>query len=70
MHIVVDLPDIQLRELTQLGNSCNRSRASLVREAVAIFLAARKHGDRAFGLWGANGADGVANARTIRAEWE
>jgi predicted transcriptional regulator len=67
---VEDLPGAQLRDLTELGKRRNRSRTSLIREAVAVFLAARKHRDAAFGLWGAKGADGVAYARMLRAEWE
>ena len=47
------------------------SRASLICDAVAISLEARKRGneDKAFGLWQPKGADGVAYQRKFRAEW-
>jgi len=71
VRTLVDLPDHQLRELTELGTRCRQSRASLIREAVAVYLAARKRGnqDDAFGLWGPKGTDGVAYQRKIRGEW-
>ena len=71
MRTVVDLPDDHVRELAELGKRRNQSRASLIREAVAVYLAARSAGTRtdAFGLWGSKGADGVAYQRKIRAEW-
>jgi hypothetical protein len=71
MRTVVDLPDDHVRELAELSKRRNQSRASLVREAVAIYLEARKRGnkDKAFGLWQPKGADGIAYQRKVRAEW-
>ena len=53
------------------ANVATQSSASLIREAVAIYLEARKRGkkDKAFGLWQPKGADGVAYQRKVRAEW-
>ena len=39
MRTLVDIPDSELRELTDLGRRHNRSRAALIREAVASYLA-------------------------------
>ncbi len=71
MRTLVDIPDGQLRELTALGKRRNRSRAALIREAIAGYLATYKQGTGvdAFGLWGPEGADGVAYQRKARAEW-
>jgi metal-responsive CopG/Arc/MetJ family transcriptional regulator len=71
MRTLVDIPDSQLRELTDLGRRRNRSRAALIREAVASYLATHKRGTGAdaFGLWGPEGTDGLAYQRKARAEW-
>ena len=39
MRTLVHIPDSQLRELTDLGRRHNRSRAALIREAIAGYLA-------------------------------
>src|SRR5271166_1064752 len=44
LRILVDLPDRHLQELTELGRRSKQSRASLIREAVAAYLAARGQG--------------------------
>ena len=71
MRTLVDLPDRDLQELTELGKRQQTIRASLIREAVAAYLAARRRGSEtdAFGLWGSKGPDGLAHQRKIRAEW-
>ncbi len=71
MRTLVDIPGDQLRELTDLGRRNNKSRAALIREAVASYLAAHKRGTEtdAFGLWGSRGTDGLAYQRKARAEW-
>ena len=71
MRTLVDLPDKDLQELTELGRRGKQSRASLIREAVAVYLVARRKGSEtdAFGLWGTKGPDGVAHQRKVRAEW-
>ena len=70
MRCFVDVPDSQLRELTHLGRQTKQSRAALIREAVATYLAARKHASEAdaFGLWGSSGQDGLAYQHKSRAE--
>jgi metal-responsive CopG/Arc/MetJ family transcriptional regulator len=71
MRTLVDIPDNQLREFTNLSKQTKKSRAALVREAVAAYLEARKHESEAdaFGLWGSSVQDGLAYQRKSRAEW-
>jgi predicted transcriptional regulator len=71
MRTLVDLPDSDLRELTELGRHLRRSRAALIREAVAAYLAAQRRSAEtdAFGLWGSKGPEGVAYQRKVRSEW-
>jgi hypothetical protein len=71
MRTVVDLPDDHVRELAELSKCRNQSSASLIREAVAISLKARRRGkkDKAFGPWQPKGADGVTYQRKVRDEW-
>jgi metal-responsive CopG/Arc/MetJ family transcriptional regulator len=71
MRTLVDLPDRDLQELTELGRRSKQSRAALIREAIAAYLAARRRGSEvdAFGLWGPKGPDGLTYQRKARAEW-
>jgi metal-responsive CopG/Arc/MetJ family transcriptional regulator len=71
MRTLVDLPDKDLQELTELGRRSKQSRAALIREAIAAYLAARRRGSEvdAFSLWGPKGADGLSHQRKARAEW-
>jgi metal-responsive CopG/Arc/MetJ family transcriptional regulator len=71
MRTLVDLPDRDLKELAELGRRSRQSRASLIREAVAAYLAARRKGSEtdAFGLWESKGPDGLAHQRKLRSEW-
>ena len=75
MRILIDLPRDQIDALAKLGEQRGRSRAALIREAVAEYLDKRQPGDsdEAFGLWrtpAAEPEDGVAYQRRLRAEWE
>ncbi|HEY7872825.1 MAG TPA: ribbon-helix-helix protein, CopG family [Rudaea sp.] len=70
MRTLIDLPEADLNKLTEVGANENRSRASLVREAVAEYLERRAPVDAAaFGLWGKHKIDGLAYQRKARAEW-
>ena len=79
MRITIDLPDSQIKALREIGLRRNMSRAALVREAVAEFVATRTNvnATAAFGAW-ARGRrrkniakrDGVPVQRTLRAEWD
>jgi metal-responsive CopG/Arc/MetJ family transcriptional regulator len=74
MRIPVDFPDDQFEALTRLAAREKVSRASLVRRAVADFLAAKRQADNdaiaaAFGLW-PDMEDGLAYQERLRGEWE
>lgn len=74
MRTLVDIPDEQLEELTQISARENTSRAAIIREAIDGYLAERrKAGARdAFGLWRREGqdlVDGVEYQKALRGEW-
>lgn len=76
MRTLVDIPEKQLKALTQLSKQRKVSRAALVREAVSQYLEANSKASRdaaidaAFGMWKDRNIDGVAYQRKIRAEWD
>jgi len=71
MRTLVDIPDKQLRELTRLGTQKKLSRAAIIREAIASYLAVqtRKKSMDAFGLWGNRKVDGLEYQEKLRSEW-
>ena len=71
MRTLVELPEPDLRALSEIGQRQGVSRAALIREAVSTYLAGRmRHrADDAFGLWGQAAADGLAYQRQLRNEW-
>jgi metal-responsive CopG/Arc/MetJ family transcriptional regulator len=71
MRTLVDIPDQQLREIAELARRQKLSRAALIREALASYLAAhrRERKQDAFGLWGERQTDGLAYQDKLRAEW-
>lgn len=71
MRALIDIEEKHIRELDRLAKSQNRSRASVVREAVADYLAVRaaEAGKDAFGLWGAREIDGLDYQEKLRREW-
>lgn len=75
MRTLIDLTPEQIDALAKLGKARGRSRAALVREAVAEYLDRRQPGqlDEAFGLWregAGESEDGIAYQNRLRAEWE
>lgn len=75
MRTLIDLPQDQLEALADLGKAKGRSRAALVREAVAEYLGRHQTGDlaEAFGIWRTETGeleDGLAYQERLRAEWE
>ena len=71
MRTLVDLGDSQIEALDELSKKENRSRASLIRQAIDDYLAKRRdkqEGD-AFGLWGKRKVDGLAYQEKVRGEW-
>jgi hypothetical protein len=71
MRTLVDLPQRELEQLTALSRSRKTSRAELIRQAVAGYLAQNKAGvEDSFGLWKDRGVDGLAYQELLRDEWE
>lgn len=71
MRTLVDLPDSELEQLTALSRLRKTSRAELIRQAVAGYLARNKAGmEDSFGLWKGRREDGVAFQDRLRREWE
>lgn len=71
MRALVDLVESQVVALDRLAKRQDRSRASLIREAVDDYLG--RHGledeDEAFGSWGAGAVEGLAFQERARSEW-
>lgn len=75
MRTLVDLPQGDIELLNQLSKAGKISRAELVRQAVAKFLAPHRVDpvDAAFGLWANRHEtieDGLAYQERLRAEWD
>lgn len=71
MRTLVDLIDLQVQALDRIAKRQDRSRASLIREAVDDYLDrhALERGDDDFGSWGRSAVDGVAYQERVRSEW-
>ena len=71
MRTLVDLVDSQVEALDRLAKRQDRSRASLIREAVGDYLGRHclESEAEAFGLWGKNAVDGLAFQERVRSEW-
>jgi len=74
MRTLVDIPDDQIAELTQLAEREKVSRAALVRKAISDLLESNREtkGDAikaAFGLWADRDEDGLAYQERLRSEW-
>ncbi|WP_026872375.1 CopG family ribbon-helix-helix protein [Inquilinus limosus] len=74
MRIAIDIPDGQLRELAEICAREGTSRAAIIRDAIASYLAARRQRaqDDAFGLWQRHGlaVDGSEHQTRLRDEWQ
>lgn len=72
-RFLVDIPEEDLARLDALARSEGKSRAALLREAVADYIAAEsKQGfEKYFGLWERHGStvDGLDYERKLRGEW-
>jgi predicted transcriptional regulator len=71
MRTLVDLVNSQVEALDRLAKRQDRSRASLIREAVDDYLGRHcpEHEEDAFGLWRRDPVDGLAYQERIRREW-
>jgi Ribbon-helix-helix protein, copG family len=71
MRTLVDIPERELEELNALSQARKMSRAELIRQAVAGFLAENRTGlEDSFGIWKKRGVDGVKYQEKLRGEWE
>ena len=72
MRTIIDLPQDQIAALDHLRGS-QRSRAALIREAVALYLAQQPTSfDNlpAFGVWRDRQVDSLLYEDTLRDEWQ
>jgi predicted transcriptional regulator len=71
IRTLVDLGDSQVEALDRLAKRQDRSRASLIREAVGDYLDRQglESDNEAFGSWGKDAVDGLAFQERARREW-
>ncbi|MDN5928678.1 MAG: ribbon-helix-helix domain-containing protein [Hyphomicrobiales bacterium] len=71
MRTLINMDEKQISELDRLARNQNRSRASVIRDAVSDYLQRQTTGVHkdAFGLWGQRKADGLAYQEKMRGEW-
>jgi len=69
--ILLSLPDEHIKALQWIGETEQRTRTDLIREAIETYVARIKSTETedAFGLWKGKGIDGVEYQRRLRAEW-
>ena len=72
-RFLVDIPEEDLTRLDAMAKADGKSRAAVLREAVADYIAAEsKQGfEKYFGLWERHGStiDGLDYERKLRGEW-
>ena len=71
MRILVDANDDQIAALDALAKREQRPRAAVIRAAIDDYLARnqRQAIKDGFGLWDADGEDGLAYQERLRSEW-
>lgn len=70
MRTLIDISAKELDELNALSAREQRSRASMIREAIGSYLQQRRRSDdAAYGLWGQRKTDGLAYQKKARSEW-
>ena len=72
VRTIIDVPDEIIRSLDQVSGIEKRSRASLIREAIADYLRLKAvpPAEAAFGLWKETPKEGVQYQNDLRGEWE
>ena len=71
VRVWVDLPEGDVDRLDALSRSRGTSRADLIRQAVARFLAWKRVGiEESFGLWKNRRLGGLEYQASLRGEWE
>mgnify|MGYP000701752107 CR=1 FL=1 len=71
MRTVIDVPDEVIETLDRVSASEQRSRASVIREALAKYVdhLTRPDLEAAFGVWRNKAKDGVDYQNDLRKEW-
>jgi predicted transcriptional regulator len=71
MRTLIDLDEGLVRDLDEVASARKRSRASVIREALAEFLSKSSKAKEAdgYGLWGKRKIDGLDYQKKLRTEW-
>lgn len=70
MRTLIDIPDKQIRDLTDICRVEKISRAELIRQAISAYLEKKKPSEvEAFGLWKERKVDGLEYQEQVRSEW-
>ena len=70
MRTLIDIPEKQIKELAAICQAQNASRAEIIREAIACYLAHKRPPmTDAFGIWKDCKVDGLAYQEKVRSEW-
>lgn len=71
MRTIVDIPEEIIKSLDELSVQENRSRASVIREALSEFLKAKPSSNinEAFGIWKRRKIDSIKFQEDLRSEW-
>jgi predicted transcriptional regulator len=69
MRTLINLPEPDVQALDEIGHRRRVSRATIIRQAVAEYLARHAEINAAFGLWGNHPVDGLAYQHRVRDEW-
>lgn len=71
MRTIVDIPEHQIEQLAQLGKEQNKSRAELIRQAIAKYLENYSEQEsQVFGIWSNRQEDGLSYQEKLREEWD
>ncbi len=70
MRTLVDIPDGQIKWLAYICSTEKKTRAELIRAAIAEYLEKHKpRGGDVFGIWKNDGVDGLGYQERLRSEW-
>jgi metal-responsive CopG/Arc/MetJ family transcriptional regulator len=71
MRTVIDVPDEMIESLDRVSEVEKRSRAAVIREAIAEYLRMKSvpSAEAAFGIWKPQKTDGVRYQNDLRADW-
>lgn len=72
MRTIIEVPDDVVASLDRMSSREKRSRAAIIREAIAEYLqrTSLPPAEAAFGLWKREPTDGVRYQNDLRADWE